>query len=138
VKYFIRRREGGIVLNNSTTMPSSSSSARHRKLKRVHRRDDRAWMASCRVGRRRVLTGCSPPSQPEPGLEDLSGELGPIIDRQGYARHAPSGERIMPNQIPAGASLRDLRGIGGSMAEITWADGSTGVLGHQLTIRAAA
>jgi hypothetical protein len=72
-------------------------------------------------------------------LEDLSDELGLVIDHAGYARDAPSGKRIMPNQVPPGAALRDLRGVSGSMADIVWADGSTGVLGRpNLTIRAAA
>jgi hypothetical protein len=73
-----------------------------------------------------------------PVLEDLSDELGLVIDHAGYARDAPSGKRLMPSQIPAGAAIRDLRGVGGSMADIIWADGSTGVLYClNLTIRAA-
>lgn len=55
-----------------------------------------------------------------------------FIDAQGIAQNA-NGERINPKDV-GGNVIVDLRGEAGDLGAIQWADGSTGVRGHQLEI----
>lgn len=56
-----------------------------------------------------------------------------FIDEKGYARRGVDAERINPQDV-SGNVIVDLRGEAGDLGAIQWADGSTGVRGHQLEI----
>ena len=54
-----------------------------------------------------------------------------IIDEHGYVRDK-KGKQVLPTQVTD--MIVDLRGEGGDLREIVWADGSTGLNGADLTI----
>lgn len=58
-----------------------------------------------------------------------------FIDRDGFARQAPSMEPITAGQL-GGDTIFDDRGEFGDLGSIVWADGSRGVLGLQISISA--
>jgi hypothetical protein len=57
-----------------------------------------------------------------------------LVDDEGYARRN-NGDRILPKDVTD--ILYDHRGLNGDMATITWADDSTGIGGHDVTVVAA-
>lgn len=70
----------------------------------------------------RPIKPAAPKPKPKPAF---------YVDTNNYARKS-SGDRITASEVEG--ALVDLRGIGGEMKTIVWADDSTGLNGRDLTI----
>lgn len=75
-----------------------------------------------------------PSFQPTPKKTSKLYDYPFVIEHNGHALNA-KGNRVLPTDVTS--AIHDLRGEDGNMGTITWADGSMGLIGADVTIVAA-